>query len=376
VSHTVNSESEHGTSSREADLDEAVAPSDEGALRVEREGLPPGYRMRADKHYVDLMAAHSTDQPVRMIAIGQIDGGSAVASADLRPLIESIRSCGIVHPLIVRRRNGRYVVVAGQKRLSAANILRLPTVPCLVHELDDAQALALATADNLAVRLDDRVADASSFPAAIRDIVAHHLATIRTCADLVSNGPPVLTRSVFDLIRAHSWRAARLVDAIGLITNAPVPQGRERPISALADDVIRGFEPEGRLNGFTIQAQIRDDLSSSGLNDHELLTGLSGAILSVLPLIEAAVRPTLLIKGRAAGQGSIVLEVSQPDVPVSASVARHFFDDETSNGRAGGYAALAGARAAKALATRYAGSTGFEVAAHGSTLKMVLVRRS
>jgi hypothetical protein len=113
VSHTVNPGSEHGGSSSEYAFDQGVARPGNGdtCCGDEREGLPRGYRMRADKHYVDLMGAHSTDQPVRMVPIGQIDADAAIPTADLRLLIESIRSYGIVHPLLVRRQTGRYAIV-------------------------------------------------------------------------------------------------------------------------------------------------------------------------------------------------------------------------------------------------------------------------
>jgi hypothetical protein len=365
-------------SSSEYPFDQGVARPENGDPGGvdEREGLPRGYRMRADKHYVDLMAAHSTDQPVRMVPIGQIDADATIPAADLRLLIESIRSYGIVHPLLLRRQNGRYAIVAGRKRLSAAQILHLPTVPCLVHELDDARALALATADNVVVGQMNQSAEGSSLPAAVREIVGHHLATIRGCGDLVSNGAQSLTRPVLDLIRAHAWRAARLGDAMDLIMNAPQRPGRERALTTITDELIKGFEPESRLNGFTLHAQIRGELSTSGLNDHDVLAGLSGAVLAVLPLVEQAIRPTILITGATSGPASVVLEVSQSDVPVSANITRQFLDEEASAARCGGYGAAAGALAAKALAMRHGGTATFESVAHGSTLTMVLFRRS
>ena len=377
MSHTVNPGSEHSSSSEYA-FDQGVARPGSGdtAGVDEREGLPRGYRMRADKHYVDLMGAHSTDQPVRMVPIGQIDGDAAIPPADLRLLIESIRSYGIVHPLLVRRQNGRYAIVAGRKRLSAAQILHLPTVPCVVHELDDARAIALANADNIVVGQVHQSAEGSSLPVAVREIVGHHLATIRGCGDLVSSGAQSLTRPVLDLIRAHAWRAARLGDAMDLVMNAPQRPGQERAMTTIVDELIRGFEPESRLNGFTLRAQIRGELSTSGLNDHDILAGLAGAVLALLPLIEQAIRPTIVITCATAEPASVVLEISQSDVPVSASVTRQFFDEEASSGRRGGYGAAAGALAAKALATRHGGTVTFESVAHGSTLKMVLVRRS
>ena len=75
---------------------------------VAREGLPRHYRMRADKHYVDQLDAPSAaGHPVRMIPPSALIAPGAEPTPALRPLIESIRVHGIVHPLLVRRREAQ-----------------------------------------------------------------------------------------------------------------------------------------------------------------------------------------------------------------------------------------------------------------------------
>jgi hypothetical protein len=359
-------------------LDEpAEERSSAGRDTAVREGLPRGYRLRADKHYVDQLAGPLAAQPVRMLSLAQIESDEPLPRVELRRLIESIRVHGIVHPLIVRRHGPRYSVIAGRRRLAVAHTLRLSNVPCIVHDLDEAQAAALAMADNLTTHAASQDSERSPMPVAIRQVIADHLATIRTCADAIAGKLPAMSRSVFDLIRAHSWRAARLGDALDLILDAPPVPGRDRSLSTIVDDVIEGFEPESRLNDFTIRAHVRDDLSLSGLNAHELLAGLSAALLATLPLVEHAIRPTVLIKGAPGGSGSVVIDVAQTDVDVPAGLARHYFDGDAPTMRPGGTSAVAGALAAKALAERYAGTATFEaVPGGGSTLKMLLVRRS
>src|SRR6185437_7262661 len=120
--------------------------------RPEREGLPRGYRMRADSHYVEHLMSQVDAQPVRMIPIEQISSGPSLDQGVLRPLIESIRSHGIVQPVLVRRtETGGYAVIAGHKRLAAAKWLRHGTVPCLVHSVDSQHATMLTRAEGLRV---------------------------------------------------------------------------------------------------------------------------------------------------------------------------------------------------------------------------------
>src|SRR5262245_41690740 len=87
-------------------------------LSTEREGLPPGYRMRADRHYVEQLTDPVAAIPIRMVPLGQIHFDGLPLQDDLQPLTESIRVHGVVQPLLVRRQVGRYGVVAGRKRLA------------------------------------------------------------------------------------------------------------------------------------------------------------------------------------------------------------------------------------------------------------------
>jgi ParB-like nuclease domain len=349
-----------------------------------REGLPSGYRMRADRHYVDQLAASADGQPVRMLSLAQLDVDPPKPTADLRPLIESVRVHGIVQPLLVRRRDSRFVVVAGRKRLLAAQLLRLPSAPCLVHELTDAEAAALATADNLSVGQSLGVSSEASDSAALRRLMIAHVATIRSCADIgnaVARDGGLLGRSASDLLKAHAWRAAQLLAGADIIgapggSAAWSAPSAERALTTIVDEVIDGFAPEARLGGIVLRADIREALSSSGLNPRQLTTGLGGALLATMPLVEHAVRPAVTIKATGTSAAGVLLEVIQTDAPVDARLVKHFFQDDAAVDRPGGYAATLGALVAKAVAEQHAGHATFEALDHGSRLAMVLMRRS
>ena len=67
----------------------------------------------------------------------------------LRELAASIRRHGILQPLTVRRRNGVWELVAGERRLRAARLAGLETVPCIEAEVDDRESALLALVENL-----------------------------------------------------------------------------------------------------------------------------------------------------------------------------------------------------------------------------------
>ena len=67
----------------------------------------------------------------------------------LRELADSIKEQGIVQPLIVRERDGRFELIAGERRWRASQLVGLTDVPVIVREADDRAVLELALIENL-----------------------------------------------------------------------------------------------------------------------------------------------------------------------------------------------------------------------------------
>jgi ParB family chromosome partitioning protein len=68
----------------------------------------------------------------------------------LRELSESIREHGIIQPLIVSKdEDGGYFLIAGERRLQAARLAGLETVPVVVRQAADAELLELALVENI-----------------------------------------------------------------------------------------------------------------------------------------------------------------------------------------------------------------------------------
>ena len=70
--------------------------------------------------------------------------------SSLRELSDSIRTSGVLQPVLVRKASDqKYELVAGERRWRAARVAGLKHVPALVRELNDAEALELALVENL-----------------------------------------------------------------------------------------------------------------------------------------------------------------------------------------------------------------------------------
>jgi ParB family chromosome partitioning protein len=71
------------------------------------------------------------------------------AADELKELAESIRSQGIIQPLLVRTGDVGYELVAGERRLRAASMAGLDRVPVLVKDVSDAEMLEISIVENI-----------------------------------------------------------------------------------------------------------------------------------------------------------------------------------------------------------------------------------
>lgn len=86
---------------------------------------------------------------IEEIVPGTLQPRRSMNDAKLNELAASIREHGVLLPILLRRDGGRFEVVAGERRLRAARIAGLDTVPALVKELSSNQALEVALVENL-----------------------------------------------------------------------------------------------------------------------------------------------------------------------------------------------------------------------------------
>jgi ParB family transcriptional regulator, chromosome partitioning protein len=103
-----------------------------------------------------LPRAREDEQGLREIPVDLIDPNPrqprrAFDEHKLSELAESIRVRGVLQPIVVTPRpGGRYELVAGERRLRAARIAELDTIPAMVRAADDWERLDLAMAENMA----------------------------------------------------------------------------------------------------------------------------------------------------------------------------------------------------------------------------------
>ena len=106
--------------------------------------------------------------PTEELSPNPVQPRSRFDDAELEELSRSIRSYGILNPLTVRCRGGKYELVAGERRLRAARLAGLTEVPCILIDVNMEDASLIALVENLQRRDLDFIEEAVGLSRLIR----------------------------------------------------------------------------------------------------------------------------------------------------------------------------------------------------------------
>ncbi|HEY0762369.1 MAG TPA: ParB/RepB/Spo0J family partition protein [Pyrinomonadaceae bacterium] len=95
------------------------------------------------------LSAEPSEVEIDSIVPGPMQPRTHFDEASLQSLAESIRSHGIVQPLLVRRRGDGYELIAGERRWRAAKLAGISRVPVVVKEVPDDSLLEIALIENI-----------------------------------------------------------------------------------------------------------------------------------------------------------------------------------------------------------------------------------
>ncbi|QNA90901.1 ParB/RepB/Spo0J family partition protein [Massilia sp. Dwa41.01b] len=91
-----------------------------------------------------------TALPVAQLQAGKYQPRTRMDEGALNELAASIKSQGVMQPVLVRPvEAGRYEIIAGERRFRAAQLAGLENIPVLVREVDDQAAAAMALIENI-----------------------------------------------------------------------------------------------------------------------------------------------------------------------------------------------------------------------------------
>lgn len=110
----------------------------------------------------------------------------------LSDLANSIRVHGVIQPIAVARRNGQTIVVAGERRLRAARLAGLETIPAIEIQLDDRNLLEYALIENLQRENLNPIEEAKAYEALVNTFSLSQ----EEVADQVGRSRPAIANSL------------------------------------------------------------------------------------------------------------------------------------------------------------------------------------
>jgi ParB family chromosome partitioning protein len=104
----------------------------------------------SDEHFIENPNEKLCYLPLNVIQPGKYQPRHDISLDSLEELAFSIRSQGVIQPIVVRHLlGGRYEIVAGERRWRAAQLAELKEIPAIVREIPDEAAMAIALIENI-----------------------------------------------------------------------------------------------------------------------------------------------------------------------------------------------------------------------------------
>jgi ParB family chromosome partitioning protein len=120
--------------------------------KTRKVGLPDFVKSKFDNHFVEELSARTRTPVIRNIPIDKLTANVHQPRKDfgnLAELADSIKEKGILEPVLIRPKNGKFEIVAGERRFRAAQIAGLTEIPCIEHDIADNEALEVSIIENI-----------------------------------------------------------------------------------------------------------------------------------------------------------------------------------------------------------------------------------
>jgi ParB family chromosome partitioning protein len=164
--------------------------------------------------------------PIEFMQPGKYQPRKDMSSEALEELAASIRSQGIIQPIVVRQTStNKYEIIAGERRWRAAQLAKLDVIPCLIKDVADDAAVAIALIEN--IQREDL--NAMEEAQALDRLMIEFNLTHQQVADAVGKSRTTVT----NLLRLNSLRD----DVKRLLEYGDIDMGHARALLVLEGDV-------------------------------------------------------------------------------------------------------------------------------------------
>ena len=145
----------------------------------------------------------------------------------IEELANSIKEHGIIQPIVVRKHENGYEIVAGERRWRAARVAELKKIPCLIKELTDEQNMLLAIIENMQREDLNPIEEAD----AIHQMIENYGLTQEEVSKSLGKSRPYITNAL---------RLLRLPEEIrNMVTEGTLSSGHARALVTIPDQKLQ-----------------------------------------------------------------------------------------------------------------------------------------
>lgn len=141
---------------------------------------------------VEIAGVNAIDVDITLIDRNPDQPRKIFNEESLREMSNSIATYGVLQPLLVTESNGRYLIIAGERRFRAAYMAGLKKVPVIVRELSNQQIQEIALIENLH-REDLNAIEAAE---GMRELMENHGLTQEAVAGRIGKSRPYVTNTL------------------------------------------------------------------------------------------------------------------------------------------------------------------------------------
>ncbi|HQM79148.1 MAG TPA: ParB/RepB/Spo0J family partition protein [Candidatus Syntrophosphaera sp.] len=146
-----------------------------------------------DKEEIDDFKAHLSTLPVDQIKSNPLQPRLVIDDESIVELAESIKANGIIQPIIVNKTaRSEYELIAGERRLRAAKLAGLDSVPVVIRSVDKKEQLQLAIVENIQRKDLDPIEEANAYQTLVEDFSLTH----QEIAQMVGKDRPTISNCI------------------------------------------------------------------------------------------------------------------------------------------------------------------------------------
>jgi ParB family chromosome partitioning protein len=244
--------------------------------------------------------------PVEWLSPSPFQPRKAIDPAGLRELADSISAQGIVQPVVAREaaEEGRFEIIAGERRWRAAQMAGLSEIPVIVRKVSDQSALAIALIEN--IQREDL--NAMEEAEALKRLLDEYRMTHQQLADAVGKSRAAIT----NLLRLNE-----LADEVkSMLASGRIEMGHARALLGLEQDrqgAIARRIVERQMTVRAAEALVQTLKESSAVPAARTVVAKDPDIRRLEDDISARIGAAVMISHGRKGAGRIIIRYSSLD---------------------------------------------------------------